>query len=56
MSALANPRMIEDRTVKLDGTSRVIRVYHVGTRQIWGVTARILQNLLERLGLEAVEP
>ncbi|MCB1057318.1 MAG: CoA pyrophosphatase [Acidobacteria bacterium] len=56
LSALANPRMIEDRTVKLDGTSRVIRVYHVGTRQIWGVTARILQNLLERLGLEAVEP
>lgn len=55
LSALANPRMIEDRTVRLDGKQRVIRVYHVGTRQIWGVTARILRNLLERLGLEPVE-
>ncbi len=44
--ALANPQMIEDRTVDLDGMRRVLRVYHVGRRQIWGFTARVLENLL----------
>jgi hypothetical protein len=31
---------------------RNLRIYHVANRQIWGLTARILQNLLERLGVE----
>ncbi len=44
--------MVEERTVEIDGRERQIRIYHVGGRQIWGLTARILQNLLERL----VEP
>jgi 8-oxo-dGTP pyrophosphatase MutT (NUDIX family) len=47
LSALANPNLVEDRAVTLNG------VYHVGRRQIWGLTARILQNLLRRIGLEA---
>jgi 8-oxo-dGTP pyrophosphatase MutT (NUDIX family) len=52
LTAFANPRLVEDRTVLLDGHQRTFRVYHVGSRQIWGLTARLLQNLLERLGLE----
>ncbi|MCB1033218.1 MAG: CoA pyrophosphatase [Acidobacteria bacterium] len=51
LTAFANPRMVEDRTIRIDGQEREIRVYHVGSRQIWGLTARILQNLLERLGM-----
>ena len=55
LAALANPTMVEERRVLLDGGERTIRIYHVGGRQIWGLTARILQNLLERLGLPTPE-
>ena len=55
LTAFANPRMMEDRTVKIDGVPRQLRIYHVGNRQIWGLTARILQNLLIRVGLESEE-
>ena len=55
LSALANPTMIEDRPVEINGVQRTLRIYHVGRRRIWGLTARILQNLLRRLGLEADE-
>jgi 8-oxo-dGTP pyrophosphatase MutT (NUDIX family) len=47
--------MVEDRRVKIDGVERWIRVYHVGQRQVWGLTARIIQNLMGRLGLELPE-
>jgi len=53
LSAFANPRLVEERTVELDGRRRQIRIYHIGNRQIWGLTARILQNLLVRVGLES---
>lgn len=49
---LANPDLVEDRAVLIDGDERILRIYHVGRRQIWGLTARILQNLLVRLGVE----
>jgi 8-oxo-dGTP pyrophosphatase MutT (NUDIX family) len=52
LSAFTNPRLVEERTVVYDGVRRNLRIYHLGGRQIWGVTARILQALLERLGLE----
>jgi 8-oxo-dGTP pyrophosphatase MutT (NUDIX family) len=52
LSAFSNPRMVEERPVKIDGVERTLLIYHVGSRQIWGLTARILQNLLVRLGLE----
>ena len=55
LSALANPTLVEDRPVSIDGVQRTLRIYHVGRRQIWGLTARILQNLLRRLGLEGDE-
>ncbi len=54
ISAFANPTAVEDRTVLIDGEERELRIYHVGRRQVWGLTARILQNLLQRLGLEPV--
>lgn len=50
--AFTDFRMVEDRLVKIDGVERTIRVYHVGKRQVWGLTARIVQNLLQRLGFE----
>lgn len=50
--AFTDYRFVEDRLVKIDGVERTIRVYHVGKRQVWGLTARIVQNLLLRLGFE----
>lgn len=52
LTAFSNPRMVEERPVTVNGVERMLRIYHVGNRQIWGLTARILQNLLVRLGLE----
>ena len=56
ISAFLHPTAVEDRVVLLDGQERELRIYHVGRRQVWGLTARILQNLLQRLGLEQVGP
>jgi len=53
LTAFANPRLVEERPVSIDGRERMIRIYHVGNRQIWGLTARVLQNLLIRLGIES---
>ena len=53
--AFADFRMVEDRQVKIDEVERLIRVYHVGSRQVWGLTARIVQNLMQRLGFELPE-
>ncbi len=50
--ALTEVKAVEERAVEIDGQRRALRVYHVAGRQVWGLTARILQNLLERLGLE----
>ena len=53
--AFADYRMVEDRVVKIDDVERLIRVYHVGSRQVWGLTARIIQNLMSRLGFDLPE-
>lgn len=55
LAAFANPRLVEERPVVYDGVRRNLRIYHVGSRQIWGLTARILQDLLGRLGLESAD-
>ena len=39
--------------VRFDDVERMIRIYHVGRRQVWGLTARIIQNLMQRLGIDA---
>lgn len=49
---LSRPDLVEDRRVLIDDVERQLRVYHVGRRQIWGLTARILQTLLLRVGIE----
>ena len=53
--AFADYRIVEDQLVKIDGVERMIRVYHVGKRQVWGLTARIIQNLMTRLGFDIPE-
>jgi len=55
ISALAHPNLVEDREVRINGKRRTLRIYHVGRHKIWGVTARILQNLLARLGVAGAE-
>jgi 8-oxo-dGTP pyrophosphatase MutT (NUDIX family) len=55
LTAFANPKLVEERDVVINGQRRDILIYHVGNRQIWGLTARILQNLLIRVGLESEE-
>jgi 8-oxo-dGTP pyrophosphatase MutT (NUDIX family) len=51
LAELANPRLVEEREVRVDGKMRTVLVYHVAGRTIWGLTARILRDLLEKLGL-----
>ena len=51
LSELANPRLAEEREVRINGQKRTLRIYHVGRFVVWGVTARILENLLTRLGI-----
>jgi len=53
VAAFANPKLVEEREVVINGQKRNLLIYHVGNRQIWGLTARILQNLLVRIGLES---
>lgn len=55
LSAFADPRLVEERPVSFNGVERNLRIYHVGNRQIWGLTARVLQSLLARMGLEMGE-
>ena len=55
LSAFADPKLVEERPVSFNGVERNLRIYHIGKRQIWGLTARILQNLLVRLGMESDE-
>ena len=55
LSAFADPKLVEERPVSFNGVERNLRIYHVGKRQIWGLTARILQNLLVRMGMESGE-
>lgn len=55
LSAFTNPQLVEERPVLINGVQRDLLIYHVAGRQIWGLTARILQSLLVRLGLEPAE-
>jgi 8-oxo-dGTP pyrophosphatase MutT (NUDIX family) len=50
--AFTDVKVIEDRQVEWRGRQREVRVYHVGRHAVWGLTARIIQNLLRRLDLE----
>jgi 8-oxo-dGTP pyrophosphatase MutT (NUDIX family) len=54
LAAAANPQLVERRSVLVDGQARELTIFHIAGRQIWGLTAVILWNLLERLGIEPV--
>jgi len=53
--AFADVKVIEDRLIEWRGREREVRIYHVGRHAVWGVTARIIQNLLLRLGIQPQE-
>ena len=55
LSAFINPRLVEDQAVSINGQLRLLRVYHIGNHRVWGLTARIIQLLLQRLGMEPFE-
>ena len=55
LTAFANPRMVEEQDVLINGVPRSLLIYHIGNRRIWGLTARVLQNLMVRMGLEPEE-
>jgi 8-oxo-dGTP pyrophosphatase MutT (NUDIX family) len=49
--AFADPRLVEERIVVVDGKRRRFHIYHVGNRTVWGLTARIVHGLLQRLDI-----
>jgi len=51
LNAFANPTAVEQRRVEIDGLVHDLTIFHLGQRRIWGMTAAVVQNLLERLGL-----
>lgn len=51
ITALARPRLVEERPVRVGDREEEIVILHVGKRRIWGVTATLILNLLSRLGL-----
>lgn len=51
LSACANPQWVEEREVTVNDRPRRFLIYHVGRHQIWGMTARVIENLLRRLGM-----
>ncbi len=50
LSELRDPRATGLHPIVINGEQRALRLYRTGDRVIWGVTARILENLLSRLG------
>jgi 8-oxo-dGTP pyrophosphatase MutT (NUDIX family) len=46
VSALMNPRVVEEREVERDGRMERLLFYHYGHHVVWGATARILWELL----------
>lgn len=51
LTACANPQWVEEREISLNDKPHWIRIYQVGRHQIWGMTARVIENLLQRLGM-----
>ena len=47
--------IIWDILLKINGLDRTTCVYRVGRGKVWGLTARIIQNLLERVGPESAD-
>ncbi len=54
--AFLNPTLVESQILEFQGKQYQVPIYHFGRHRIWGLTARIIQNLLQRLELAAAEP
>jgi 8-oxo-dGTP pyrophosphatase MutT (NUDIX family) len=48
-SYLAKPEVVEEQEVVIAGEKLVSKVFHYRNHRIWGATARILADLLDRL-------
>lgn len=48
-SFLANPEMIEQQVFEFEGRRVVSPVYHYRGHRVWGATAKIIADLVERL-------
>jgi len=51
LSFLAQPELVEEQEVVVGGVSVRSPVFHYRGHRVWGATARILADLLDRLGL-----
>jgi hypothetical protein len=51
VTAIASPRLVEERRLVREGRLAVVKVVHVGKHRLWGPTAVVLELLLRRLGL-----
>lgn len=49
LSALKNPRLIEERTFDVDGQPVPFAVYHVARHRLWGPPLDVLLRLIKRL-------
>ncbi len=49
LSALRNPRLVEERTFEIEGRPAPLAVYHVGRHRLWGPALDLLLRLLELL-------
>lgn len=54
LTVLARPQLVERRPVMVAGEESEILILHVGRHRIWGVTASIVVNLLDRLGMASL--
>jgi 8-oxo-dGTP pyrophosphatase MutT (NUDIX family) len=48
---LANPALVEEQVLEIGGRRVRSPIFHYRSHRIWGATARILADLLSRLGL-----
>jgi hypothetical protein len=48
-SYLANPEVVEEQEVVIVGEKLVSPVFHYRNHRIWGITARVLADLIGRL-------
>ena len=49
--ALSSPDLVEEREIMVAGRPVASPIFHYGKTRIWGATARIVVDLLERLSL-----
>lgn len=54
LQAFADVRVVEEQVVRINEQDTRLRVYHVGSRRVWGLTARIVESLMQRLGLDSM--